>query len=146
MHRCTTRGRVAVERSKRRRKARERTVELWRRELLRALAEARAEIGLAADDRMPDALLVDEVLELADPYTYDGLDAVVPAPRLDLAAIWFRARLNGEANTAEERRDLARQIAPAPDFEPSGRFAWGVDRAAIERAIKYVRRRRASND
>lgn len=135
-----------MERSKRRRKERERTVELWRSELARVLANTRAEIGLADDDRIPDVLLVDEVVGLADPYTYDGVDAVVPAPRLDLAATWFRARLTGEANTAEERRALARQIAPAPDFEPSGRFAWGVDRKAIERAVMYVRRRRSSND
>jgi hypothetical protein len=135
-----------VEQSKRRRMQRERELALWERELRRVLSEVRASLSCAANDVLADDILVGEVLRLADPYAYAGLDAVIPAPRVDLVRVWFRARLTGAADTDAQRAALARRIAPAPDDDPAGPFAWGVDRASVERAVIYDRRRRERGD
>src|SRR4051812_48151249 len=101
--------------SKRRRRQRRIELELWEAELRRVLGEVRADLEMVEDDRVPDSVLVAEVVLLAHPETCSGHEPAVPAPRSDLAAVWFRTRLLGGANTEEERTALARRIAPLPD-------------------------------
>jgi hypothetical protein len=132
-----------VERSKRRHKARARTLALWERELERALIVVRQELGLARDEVVADEILIGEVLALADPWAIKGRDAAIPAPRVDLASRWFTTRLRGGADSEAERTALARRLAPSPDpsDEPAGRQPWGVTRHAVERAVIYCRKR-----
>lgn len=128
--------------SKKRRKQRERLLEAWRAELWTVLGDVRSQLQLMPDEVVPDQVLVAEVLELAHPETMPGVDAVVPAPRVDIAAEWFRARLERRADTAAERQDLARALAPAPDAGFRGRRPIGFSRDGVERAVRYWRDRR----
>lgn len=115
-----------MERSKRRRKQRARELAHWEAALRGALSETRFEKGMADDQEIEDDLLIAEVLRLAHPDAVPGRDAVIPAPRLDLACLWYRARLERQADTEAERVALARRIAPPPDAQPHGLLPWGT--------------------
>ena len=105
--------------SRRRDKIRARRRRLWddtKRDLLR---EARAALGLQADELIPDAVLLAEV---------DGY--VPPGPpkhgTLDYGVgrrkKWFVARLSGLANTDAERRALGSRFKQGP----AGGLRWGL--------------------
>ncbi len=107
-------------RKKKRSQARRRKREAPIREL-RALIAKRLE-SLCADlefkpSQQDRARYVDDVLELTDPGRYRGIDAVVPAHRHDLIDLWLRLRINGVAEDAADREQLARQLAPVPGPE-----------------------------
>ena len=130
-----------MQQSKRRRKQRALQLALWEAELRRTLDATRVQLRTANHEEIPDDILVAEALQLADPLTYAGMDAVIPAPRTDLAASWFRARLLREADSDADRRALARRIAPAPDFDPPGQHRYGITRGIVERAVRYYAQR-----
>src|SRR4051812_5375805 len=60
--------------------------------------------------------LVAEVLRLTDPWTYDGIDAPIPAHRLDLVREWVVRRLAGEGEDKLDRDRMAMTMAPVPDW------------------------------
>ena len=133
-----------MEKGKKRRKDRAKELSFWEAAVQRALHEVRAEFELAADDRIPDAWLVAEVMGLGDPHAVPGLDAVVPGGNVDAAKNWMRERLGGRADTADARLELARRIAPLPDHDPGG--GWGMNRRLLERAITYDVKERPRSD
>lgn len=120
-----------------RRKRRARELRPWEGELRRGLGHTRKRLGMTPDEAIPDDLLVAEALDLARPGAVKGRDAVLPAPHLDLAEEWFRARLQGEADTEELRVALARRIARPADEHFSGIRGFGVTRERVERAVSY---------
>jgi len=97
---------------------------------------------MTPDEAIPDDLLVAEALDRARPGGGEGRDAVLPAPHLDLAEEWFRARLQGEADTEELRIALARRIARPADEHFSGIRRFGVTRDGVERAVHYFAERK----
>jgi hypothetical protein len=107
----------------------------------RALRDVRRQLEQEPDAVIPDDLLVNEVLWLGNPEAVAGRDAVIPGGNVGLAKTWLRARLAGEANTEDDRRELALRMAALPDEEP-GRRGWGLDRRRLERAIVYEAERR----
>jgi len=111
--------------------------------LKRGLGQTRKRLGITPDEVIPDELLVAEALDLARPGAVEGRDAVLPAPHLDLAEEWFRARLQGEADTEELRIALARRIARPADQHFSGTSRrFGVTRDGVERAVRYFAERK----
>jgi len=129
-----------VQNSKRRNKERTRELALWESELRSTLERSRQQLGLARDTVIHDDVLVAEVIALAHPDAVQDRDAVIPAPRVDLAAHWFEARLLRRADTAAERLALAQEIAPLPDAEPAVRRRIGLTRKSVERAVEYFAR------
>ncbi len=125
-----------MEESKKRRKQRKAELTFWANAVERSIKEVRQEIGLRADSRIPDAVLVEEVLGLGDPDAVPGVDAVVPGGDVVAAKSWIRARLCGLADTDTARLELARKIAPLPDHEPAAAL-WGMNRKILQRAITY---------
>ncbi len=87
----------------------------WEKQLKALDAEVRSQLAIGPSDVIPSDQMVGEVLLLADPRSFQHLDAVIPAGRLDLARIWITARLAGAGATAEETRVLAESLTPLPD-------------------------------
>ena len=77
-------------RSRARQKGWKRALRGWESVLRGELADPRRELELAPEEVLPDDLPINEVVELADPDTVRGLDAVIPAPDVDLAREYFQ--------------------------------------------------------
>jgi len=86
--------------------------------VLRAVASRELENVCEASGHTPDDhehdLLVAEAVSLADPWAIAGVDAVLPADRLDLMRAWYVLRLSGVVVTEEEKLRAARSLAPCP--------------------------------
>jgi hypothetical protein len=100
--------------SHKRRRGWERQVRLWESAVQKQLDAEREAQGLQPDEGIPDAVLVGEVTEMASSTRYLPMDAVIPAPRVDLARTWIKRRLAGELDSQAERQQFARELAPAP--------------------------------
>jgi hypothetical protein len=125
-----------------RRRSWERQVKLWE-STVQGLLDAEREIqGLEPDERIPDAILVGEVMEMARPMdAYPPMDAVIPAPRSDLAQTWIRERLAGRLDSEDKRRKFARKIAPIPgDGHGPLRLPVGLDDGAVLKGVEQRHR------
>lgn len=96
------------------RRRRERPLRRHRRVVARELQCACDELGV---DPSPQQRrdLVEEVVWLASPWAFRGIDAVLPADRRDLIRAWLALRLVGEVETTSEIERMARSLAPVPD-------------------------------
>lgn len=122
----------------------DRQLKLWRAVIEAELEQERAAQGLQPDDRIPDQIIVNEVLEMADPERYPPMDAVIPAPRRDLARAWIKGRLEGRLDTEAQRQEFARTLAPIPDGKgPPLRLPVSLDSSG-ESVRKAAERRRKS--
>jgi len=124
-----------MKKAKQRSKQRAAALAFWERTVQQSVSEVREDLHLAADGRIPDAVLVREIIALGDPYATPSRDAAVPGGDIETAKKWIRARLRGEADTEAGRTQLAQAIAPLPDHDPYP--AIGMNRRILERAIKY---------
>jgi hypothetical protein len=98
--------------SYKKRRAREKPIEVHLRWVKRRLIRICQEAGCSPDGRLH---LAREALEFADPWGVPGRDALLPAHRVDLLDIWLRLCVTTQL-TREEREMAARQLGPAPDL------------------------------
>lgn len=87
--------------------------------------------------------LVEEVVWLASPWAFRGIDAVLPAERTDLIRAWLFHRLAGVVETPFEIQRMAASLAPAPGHEFSpGLHHWGDPTSADVVSAHASRHRR----
>lgn len=92
--------------------------------------------------------LVDEVVWLANPWAFAGIDAVIPSERTDLMRAWLALRLAGVIDTAADVQRAARSFAPSPDddFCPGQHYFGDPTSANVAAAYASRRRRRAPKE
>lgn len=133
-----------------------------RRQRERPLRELRAKAGrevdefydkhggaLAANER---AELIDDLVRLADPWAYRGIDAPLPAHLCNLRRAWIALHHAGLIRTPANRERFARLLAPAPDYDYNQ--ASTMDRnfdacpgyVPVLQACRSIRRRRGIPD
>jgi hypothetical protein len=127
------------------RRRRERPLRRHRRAVARELQCECDQLGLDPSPQQRREL-VEEVVWLASPWAFRGIDAVLPADRGDLIRAWLALRLVGAVETRTEIERMARGLAPAPDddFRPGLRH-WGdptSDNVASAHASRHRRRAR----
>src|SRR4051794_23697313 len=101
-----------MKRTKQRYLERMRTLRAWGWELQRVLDAVREDLGSDVRSQLTDDRLILEALILAHGRgNPDAFDACLPAPRSDLARVWF-IRVLAEDLSEADRRQAARELAP----------------------------------
>jgi hypothetical protein len=126
------------------RRRRERPIKLHRRRAARELQAVCDALGECPSGERREAF-VDEVVWLANPWAFSGIDAVIPAERSDLMRAWFSLRLVGVIDTPADVQRMARSFAPAPDddFCPGQHYFGDPTSANVAAAYASRHRRRA---
>ena len=96
------------------RRKRERPLRRYRTVVARELDLVCGDLRVDVEpDRKRD--LIEEVVGLASPWAFSGIDAVIPAQRRDLVRVWLLHRLYGSVETPADVERMARHLAPTPD-------------------------------
>ncbi len=104
------------------------------------------DLGMAPSVEQRRAL-ISEMVWLANPYAFSGIDAVIPARRTDLMRAWFFHRLTGVVETPAEVQRMARAFAPVPDDDVGlGLRCFGDPTSADVAAAYASRQRRRTRD
>jgi len=127
------------------RRRRERPLRRHRRAVSRELAFVCDELDLDPPETQRREL-VEEVVWLASPWAFHGIEAVLPAERTDLIRAWLFHRLARVVESPFEIQRMALSLAPAPDDDfRSGRFHWADPTSAeVARAHASRHRRRST--
>lgn len=129
------------------RRERERPLRRHRAPVARELQTVCTDLGL---DPPPSERrkLIDEVVWLANPSAFRGIDAPIPAGRTDLMRAWFFHRLVGTVETTSDVERMARHLAPAPDddFCPGSRWFGDPTSDAVRSAHASQHRRQARRE
>lgn len=108
---------------------RQRNQSVWRRLAAAVQIDVRAVAEEEGVYLPPDreAALVRRLVNLADPYAYEGIDAPLPADRWDLRREFCRRVLSGQIRTEREIEQHARELAPIPGdpVPPGPGRSWG---------------------
>ena len=129
------------------RRKRERPLRRHRTVVARELDVVCADLGVNVEpDRKRD--LIEEVVRLASPWAFSGIDAVIPAQRRDLVRLWLLHRLCGSVETPADVERMARRLAPAPDddFCPGLRHFGDPTSAQVRSAHASQHRRQARRE
>jgi len=97
------------------RRRRERPLRLHQKAVEPECDRVCADLGLNLSEEARRELIC-EVVRLASPWAFDGIDAVLPAERRDLIRIWLRCRLSGLAQTAQDETFWAQFERDRPEI------------------------------